>query len=853
MDAHEHRLSHIVRPSRYDIIIEPDLEQFTFTGSETVQIELEQALDEIVLNAAHLVIGGAHLEHADGRQIDAETHLDPDTERLTLKLASTADAGQWTLVCDFTGELNDRLEGFYRSIYDDPEGEKQVIATTQFEATYARQAFPCWDQPDMKAVFGITLVVPEDMAAISNSPVEREESKDGKRTVLFKDTMVMSTYLVAFIIGKLEGTEVVDVDGVPLQVWHTPGKGHMASYALEAGAFGLRYLSDFYGIPYPGDKVDMIGIPDFSWGAMENLGAITFRETALLVDESRASQADLARVADVVAHELAHMWFGDLVTMKWWNGIWLNEAFATFMELKCVDAFRPDWKRFLAFATEGPSGRSISMDIDALETTRPIEYDVHSPEDANGMFDALTYGKGAAVLRMLEQYLGPERFRAGVKHYLERHSHGNAETDDLWHALEEVTGVSIAPMMDTWIRQGGHPLVEVESGPDGGTLVRQRHFQFNGAGDQDWQIPLLYRHIDESHGTASLSGETRIDVNPVGVVMNAGGHGFYRVQYENDLFSAIIDRLDDLDPLERYCLVADAWALVLSGDEDASTFLDLVSHFDGEDESAIWEAIAGGLGELDRIVIDGDRPTLQAFVRATAGPALERIGWSGRAGESDLDKRLRANLVSIMAVLGADEASQQGARDAFERSLQGDDVEPALAHAALAATAANGTMDDYHRFIQLWRDAATPQDVVRYLAAAVAVPHEAAADETIRLVLEGEVRSQDAHWVLNRLLANRTVGRHVWEQWKARWPQILEAIPVSLHRRVLDQLPARSEVDVAADIERFFAENPLPTAGQYLFQQLERLRIRVGLRQREEGRLAEAIGNSSSRADSAKQ
>jgi len=291
-----------------------------------------------------------------------------------------------------------------------------VAGSTQFEATHARRAFPCWDEPAFKATFGVTLVVPEGQLAISNAAEIAREPLDGgphngKVRFSFARTMVMSTYLVAFVVGPLETTDPVDVDGTPLRVAYVPGKRHLADFALEAGAHSLRFFTDYFGIPYPSDKLDLIALPDFAFGAMENLGCVTFRETALLVDPETASRLEHERVADVVAHEIAHMWFGDLVTMKWWNGIWLNEAFATFMELLAVDDFKPDWERWVSFST----GRAAAMNTDGMQATRPVEFPVAAPEEAEGMFDVLTYQKGASVVRMLEQYLGAETFREGIR------------------------------------------------------------------------------------------------------------------------------------------------------------------------------------------------------------------------------------------------------------------------------------------------------------------------------------------------------------------------------------------------------------------------------------------------------
>ena len=441
------RLPRTVIPSRYQLTLRPDLDAATFSGSVHVALTVQEATDTVVLNAIELEIDEAVVVVGDTRH-PARIELEEATERLHLHLDDVLPPGEAALDLAFRGILNDQLRGFYRSTFTDEKGEERVLATTQFEATDARRAFPCWDEPDLKATFAVTLDVPADLLAVANTrEVARQELEDGAVRIHFAESMVMSTYLVAFVIGPLEVTDPVPAGGVDLRVVHPMGKGDLARYALEVGAFCLDHLADWYDIAYPGDKMDLVAVPDFAFGAMENLGCVTFREVLLLVDPATATQPDLQNVVDVIAHELAHMWFGDLVTMRWWNGIWLNEAFATFMEMATTDAFRPDWERWVGFGVS----RSEALDTDALHTTRPIEFEVTSPDDAEGMFDVLTYEKGAAVVRMLEQYLGEERFRDGIRRYLDTHQYANTETTDLWDAIEAATGEPTRRIMDTWI------------------------------------------------------------------------------------------------------------------------------------------------------------------------------------------------------------------------------------------------------------------------------------------------------------------------------------------------------------------------------------------------------------------
>ena len=525
-----YRLPRTVTPSRYELLLAPDLAAGSFEGSEDVTVTITEPVSEIVLNAVDLEIVRGALEAADGRRIEVEMiRLDPDTERAHLTLKGDVSAGEWTLHLDFRGELNDQLVGFYRSTYESADHGTEVIATTHFEATDARRAFPSWDEPDLKAVFAVTLIVAADLTALSNGPeIERTALDDGRVRVVFADTMPMSTYLVALVVGHLELTEPVDAGGVPTRVAHVPGKGPIAAFALEIGAHSLNWFAEYYGIPYPDAKVDHVALPDFAQGAMENLGCITYREAALLVDPATSTHGEQLDVAETVAHELAHMWFGDLVTMRWWNGLWLNEAFATFMAMLAVDAYRPDWEVWNQFARS----RSAALEVDALVSTRSIEYPVHSPDDANGMFDTLTYLKGGAILRMLEQYLGADRFRDGIRRYLRKHAHGNTETHDLWDALEEETGEPVRRIMDTWIWQGGYPLISVTIA-DGGTLrFSQRRYSPSRPDDETkWAVPLSVRQAAPARQRADRRdpGGGRWGVVPMispdaVVVANAGRH-----------------------------------------------------------------------------------------------------------------------------------------------------------------------------------------------------------------------------------------------------------------------------------------------------------------------------------------
>ena len=530
LQADHYRLGKSVVPRRYDVELAPDLAAATFTGTVKIAVDVVEPTPTITLNAIELAIVGCTVDGAS-----ATWTLEPETERMVVIPQRPIDVGSATIDIEFTGTLNDKLRGFYRSTFVDDDGNEHVIATTQMQATDCRRAFPCWDEPEFKAVFAITLVIDPALTAVSNSPaVGHEQRPDGKAVVRFGDTMVMSTYLVAFVVGRLEATDPVDVDGIALRVYHVPGKGHLAGFALDVGAFALRWFQDYYGIPYPGDKVDLLGLPDFAAGAMENFGCITFRESALLIDPATSTHSEQESIADVVAHELAHMWFGDLVTMRWWNGIWLNEAFATFMEIAASDAFRPDWDRWTTFGLERSArlrGRLAGVDPpDRVRgpLARRCRRDVRRAD--------LPQGRRRSCACSSSIWARSSSAKASATTYAE-HAYGNTETSDLWDAIEETSGQPVRSVMDSWIWQPGYPVVRATL--DGDVLVlSQQRFSFGDTADTaTWLVPVIVRNGDRTDRVLLDEVPARVALaDPAAVVVvNAGGHGFYRVEYSTEL------------------------------------------------------------------------------------------------------------------------------------------------------------------------------------------------------------------------------------------------------------------------------------------------------------------------------
>ena len=839
-----YRLPRTAISSRYDIRLEPDLTTLTFRGQQTVALDVTESISEVVLNAIELAIDSASLENDRGETIRATATMEEASERCRLALASPAARGRWRLRLAFRGTLNDKLRGFYRSVYKDPSGVSRTMAATQFEATDARRAFPCWDEPSFKAVFAVTLAIDPALTAVSNTAIVSETLENGRKVVRFADTIVMSTYLVAFVVGELEATEPVTIGRTPLKVWCVPGKKRLARFGQEIGGASLAFFEDYYGLPYPGDKLDLLAIPDFAAGAMENLGAITFRETALLVDETAASHAELERVADVVAHENAHMWFGDLVTMTWWNGIWLNEAFATFMEMLAVDAWKPEWQRWTTFGVS----RAAALSLDGLHSTRPIEFPVTSPRDADAMFDVLTYEKGASVLRMLEQYLGAVVFREGVRDYLRTHKFANADTGDLWAALGRAAQQPIPAVMDGWIFRPGYPVVTVSRDAGGHLVLAQQRFNYLRAPlppataepEQPWQVPVQLRlytggqTAEERVLLAEREARLRVGAGAEAVVANAGGHGFYRVRYAPDLLDALLTRLDRLASIERFNLVNDAWALAVAGLMPLTAYLDLTARFRGERDRNVWTVLIASFSSLTRLVEPGDRRRLEALVRDRVRPAFSALGWTPRPGEDELTRQLRGDLIRVLGVLGNDAEVQARAAEVYRAHLDGAAaVDPNVLPAVIAVLAHVGDAARYDEFLRRFRAAATPQEEQRYLYALAGFRDPALTRQTLERTINGEIRTQDAPFVTRSMLMSVDTRELGWEFVKAHWDTMDRLYPNHGMRRLAEGVTGLTTPALEADVRRFVDEKKPQFGGKVLAQYLEQLHVAVTLRGRE--------------------
>jgi puromycin-sensitive aminopeptidase len=880
------RLPRHAWPRRYELELRPDLDRSRFDGKVGIDVDVREASDRLVLHSVELELGTVELTAADGTVSVPDVSFDEADQMAILAFDRAITPGSYRLTIEFTGILRDQLRGFYRSTFRDDSGAERVIATTQFEAADARRAFPCFDEPEFKATFALTLVVDENLAAVANGALaERRPRGDGTVEIRFSETMPMSTYLVAFVIGPFELTDPIDVDGVPLRIAAVTGKLDLCGYAVDAARHALTFLTDYFGIPYPGGKLDHVAVPDFAFGAMENLGCVTYRESLLLVHPAAAAQTELQRIVAVVAHETAHMWFGDLVTMKWWNGIWLNEAFATFMEVTASDAYRPEWQVWAAFG----AGKAAALGIDGLRATRPVEYAVGRPEEVDGMFDVLTYEKGGSVLRMLEQYLGPEVFRRGISHYLKSHAYGNTETADLWDALESVSGEPVRTIMSSWIYQRGYPVIEAALDDDGATLVlRQRRFLYSGpaavpapadapaggdggsTGEPRWAVPVNLR--------ASVAGEVRherllLDGEEVRlsfpgpadwVVVNEGAWGFYRVAYSPELRDRLLAAgpAQVVDPLERLQLLGDAWAAVVAGTGALEDWAAAARAIAAEPDPDVWTSLSGVLNALDLAGDDDDRAALARFAREIAGPAWAALGWDPVPGESDRTAIARGRVVRVLAdFAGAEDVIAEARRRLAAHLEPGSGgragtaaasaappagaLSPDLIGAAAHIAVATGGPDDWEQVRAAYRAAERPQDRLRYLYALADASDPGARRQTLDMTIGPEMRSQDAPFVVGLALGRRGAAPAVWEWLEEHWDQVAERLTPALLLRTLEGTAAIVDPDLAARVRAFCKERHAAVSSIRLEQILERMDVHVVAAGRLRGRIAGALAGGS--------
>jgi aminopeptidase N len=846
MSATAQRLPTDVTPSHYRLRFAPDFHTDDFAGDETIDVRLERPLTSITLNAAEIVFHEVRIE-SQGSVRHPDISLDPKREMATLSWQKPLPAGSATIHIAFRGVLNGELRGFYLS-----HGNNRKYAVTQFESTDARRAFPCFDEPAMKATFDISLVIDKGDTAISNGRIVTDTAGpgEGKHTLHFSTTPKMSTYLVAMCVGDFEWVEGT-ADGIPIRIITTPGKKHLGTFALQSARQILMFYNRYYGIRYPFGKLDIIAVPDFEAGAMENTAAIVYRETALLIDDKNASLGAHKTVAEILAHEMGHMWFGDLVTMAWWNDIWLNEGFATWITYKPVAAWKPEWHVELDEAQETQD----ALLRDALLSTRPIRAAASTPAEINELFDGIAYEKTAAVLRMVESYVGPKTFRRGINRYLAAHAYGNATGEDFWNAITAVSGKPVDRIMRSYVDNAGTPLVHVQTACESSattvTLKQERFYLDPASGssrnDPSWVIPVCLK----SHGVVrcellpGTAGTFQVPSCDGEVFADADGRGYYYSQYTSGQLESLgRGATTTLSGPERVALIGDTWALVRSGRIPIGDFLDLQQWFRAERDPAVAEVLYRTLTTIaDTLTTPADESAFRAWVRELMTPIVAEVGWGGGPSESDTATRLRTTVLTTAGLVGRDPAVLERSRQLAAGLAEGkEDVDPSLRNAVITMAAFSGDAALYDRFAARARgEMKDPEEHYRYLFALTSFHNPALVGRTLEMATTPEIRSQDMAGFIASVLRSTdpAVRSAAWAYVKAHWTEIHNKLTMSSGGIVVRASGfAACDETTRDDITMFFRDHPVESSERALKQTIERIDECRALRARQEANLA---------------
>jgi aminopeptidase N len=828
VSASAQRLPPTVTPVHYDLTVTPRLAEATFAGNLTIRLRLAGPSTTIVLNAAEIKFGSASISAA-GRTQKADVVLDATKEQATFRVPAAVPAGEAELTIAYEGILNDDLRGLYLS-----KANNRRYAVTQLEATDARRMFPSFDEPAFKATFALTAIIDEKDHAISNGAVASDTPGPvaGKHTVKFETTPKMSTYLVALAVGDFECNSG-SADGIPVRICSTPDKKQLTGFALESTQKIVEYLNRYYSIKYPFKKLDIVAVPDFAAGAMENTAAIFYRETLLLATPD-AAVGVRKNIAAVLAHEIAHQWFGNLVTMQWWDDIWLNEGFANWMMSKPLKAWRPDWKVEL----DEVQDNHAAMNLDSLRATRSIRSKASTPAEISELFDPIAYEKGAAVLRMLEQWVGEQDFQKGVNAYLDKFKYGNARAEDFWETLTAATGKPVDQVMATFVDQPGLPLIAIElkCGTSGARamLSQERYFRdptqaTPSAAKQLWQIPVCLRS-SAGDTRCELLRERRKEVSfdscPAWVMGNAGARGYYRASSSPDMVRTMAEKVTMLAPAERMAVLSDEWALVRAGRHDVGTFLDLASGFREERTSTVMTTLTTVLATIgDDFTTDATRDPYRAWLRKFIAAALADVGVPGGPAAPDETKALRASVVGLAGGTARDPEVLAKARTLVLQELdQPGSVEPTLLAVLINLAAVDGDAALYDRYLAKSKAATDPEERYRYLYALTSFASPALVRRTVELTLSAEVRSQDAKNVIARLLVNSDTQRLAWQLMRSRWAEIQKKTGEFVGNTIIvSALAAFCDAGTAAEIRTFFSEHKVPDAERTLQQSLERI------------------------------
>jgi len=852
------RLPETVIPESYDLKFEPDLSSATFSGEETIHAHLQKAASTLTLNSAEIEFQEASIAAGDFKQA-AAVKLDEKNETATLWVPDTVPVGAIDIHIRFTGILNDKLRGFYLS-----QTARRRYAVTQFEATDARRAFPSFDEPAYKAVFRIALVVDKGDIAISNGKIisDTPGPTSGKHTLRFSDSPKMSTYLVAMMVGDFSCVEGA-ADNIPIRVCAVPEKKNLLSYALVSAENILKFYDTYFQTKYPFQKLDIIAFPDFSAGAMENTAAITYRETYLTIDDKTASVGAHQNVVSILAHEMAHQWFGDLVTMKWWDDIWLNEGFATWMSFKPMESAKPEWH----MENSEIAQTNGALESDSVASVRPVRAKVETIADIQTLFDSIAYEKAASVLRMTEAYVGPDLFRKGVNDYLEKHAYANATAEDFWNQMAASSEKPVDRIMPSFIDQPGAPLVTLvktackETSTPGGfmkkkkitqttqvTLSQERYFsdpaKLGEGSPAAWQIPVGLRPLGSKDVTYVLLAARQQTFDLPGcfpvVYANGGGRGYYTSDYDASTLSKFSAEVETgFSPEERIHFFADEWAMARVGRLNVGDYLDTIQKAKAERTALVLDEMVNQFAAIHDTVASGaDRPAFEKWVRDFLRPVANDLGETPKPGDPDEKRELRANVFAKLALYGRDPQALAAARAMVELYMRDpSSVDSALARRALIISAMEGNSDLYDRYLEHLKTAKTPEEYYNYFGALMRFARPELTKRTFEFVLSSDVKNQDLYRI-SGLFANPGTQPAVWELYKSNFPVIRAKSDAALGSDFADVAGLFCDEKLRDDSQDFFANQNLPGAERVLQNAKDTVNACISLRSTQQANLS---------------
>ena len=816
-----------VIPVNYDLQFEPIFKNFTFNGKETITVNCKTLINSITLHCAEIKIKSCHVRH-NGITHKATIRTDVKKEELTITIKNKIK-GDAFIEIEFTGELNDRLLGFYRSQYKQ-NGKTKYLATTQFEAADARRAFPCWDEPKAKATFDISIITENKFTTISNMPIISKQRLKNKTLYKFAKTPIMSTYLIYLGVGEFEYL-TGKIGKIQVRVITTKGNKSKGKYSLELGKKLLLSYEKYFGIKYPLPKLDLIAIPDFAAGAMENWGAITFRETILLYDPKTSSTKTKQYIAEVISHEIAHQWFGNLVTMKWWNDLWLNESFATFMATKFVDKFYPEWDLWNQFVEDAMNN---AMGLDSLTNTHPIDVKVNSTSEIREIFDAISYDKGGCVLRMLEHYVGESNFQKGLKQYLASFKYKNAEGKDLWDAIGKVSKMPVRSMVQTWLKQPGFPVVEIEK-HDSTLHLKQRRYVLEPDKKSNkglWSIPLSIGLKDELFQKlfTKKSMSVKLPKISLGFVANFGRKGFYRVKYDEGTLIDLKMLIDQkkIPAIDRWAIQNDLFSLCVSGDETVHNYLDFSDAYSEEDSYLATVNVAHNLSSLYFRAFDEEFSVqIKNYTVKYLKKILHDLGWDSKKTDKHTDALMRGFVIFTLGKLDDEEVTIESENRYRQFLKNQNSLSPDIVEPVCSVMAWNGNSKTYDELVHLYRNAKTTEEKLRFLGAMCSFKDPKLLLKSLNFSQTSEVRSQNMQLPIMKVAGNPYGKKILWPWLKTNWQKLSKKVGRGnpLFNRIVASISSIADDSMEKEIRQFFKKNPTPGTERTQEQTLERIRI----------------------------